>query len=223
MQIMPAPLEENSTSLRYQLDRLIAYFSKFQIDIADGKLVKNRTVSMEEVISLVSNYEIIIDLHLMVEDYKSQLKLINSSPQQSKVNRVFIHAKANPSPLLFEQGLPYQLGLVINPEENVEIIGQRYNLHKIPNIQIMTVNPGLQGQAFMPETINKIDQLRRLGYKDTIVIDGGINADTLPYVLTAPSLPDIIAVGSYFTKVPDEILPQNIEKLRKIINNATLA
>ena len=41
----------------------------------------------------------------------------------------------------------------------------------------MTVEPGFGGQAFMPEVVPKVRQLRE-GFSGDLAVDGGINAQT---------------------------------------------
>jgi ribulose-phosphate 3-epimerase len=65
---------------------------------------------------------------------------------------------------------------------------------------IMSVNPGYGGQAFIPESLDKIAALRSL--TDALIeVDGGINAETAPDVIKAGA--DILVAGSYLFNAPD--------------------
>jgi ribulose-phosphate 3-epimerase len=63
---------------------------------------------------------------------------------------------------------------------------------------VMTVNPGFGGQAFIPETLDKIRQLRALIDSQErpidLMVDGGVNVNTAPAVVAAGS--NILVVGS---------------------------
>ena len=52
-------------------------------------------------------------------------------------------------------------------------------LKNIPFLQIMSIIPGAQGKPFIPETLNKIEQLRLLSYRKEIFLDGLVNDQTM--------------------------------------------
>lgn len=210
---MPAPLEETPEGLQTQLTNLTPYFKSFQIDIADGIFVPNETVQLEEVKAVVEGFpDIVIDFHLMVEDWNHELDILETF-YDSNIRYVLIHSKTNPPVDVFTEQLSdhYRLGLVINPEEEIETIVQKYNLSHIPAIQIMTVVPGKQGQPFIEKSLNKIEQLRIAGYKSDIIIDGAVNDKTLPVILGKKFVPDYAGIGSFLTKTKD--LDKAIETL----------
>ena len=109
---------------------------------------------------------------------------------------------------------PVNFGLVLNPEDDVaanwEIIKQ-FNA-----VQIMTIHPGAQGRPFLPEMLNKIDQIRGLGFSGQIMLDGGINDKTLPLIVSHPNKPDIVCPGSYFK----EEVASRLTLLKKIASQA---
>ena len=79
----------------------------------------------------------------------------------------------------------------------------------------MSVNPGKQGSPFIPETLKKIEQLRLLGYRSKIFLDGGVNDQTLPLILNQKYLPDVLCPGSFLTRAKD------LEKNIKFLKNST--
>jgi pentose-5-phosphate-3-epimerase len=64
----------------------------------------------------------------------------------------------------------------------------------------MSVVPGFQGSKFLPETLDKIEELRHFGYQSDIYLDGGINVTTLPLIYKRNHRPDFLCIGSYLTK-----------------------
>lgn len=52
-------------------------------------------------------------------------------------------------------------------------------------VLVMTVEPGFGGQKFQPEMLDKIRQLRAMGYTGEIQADGGVNRDRLPVLAEA--------------------------------------
>jgi pentose-5-phosphate-3-epimerase len=208
MDIFPSVLESSSQGFKEQIERLSSMFNMFQVDIADGVLVPNKTLTLKECLAImpqINNVKsLTFDFHLMVEDYMSHLALLEKASMQINIRFVLIHHKAHPQPTLFETtGYPFSLGLVLNPEDEVETIKQHYHLRLIPVVQIMTVVPGAQGGSFIPNMINKVEQLRHADYRGKIFIDGAVNELTLPLFLSHEYKPDTICPGSYFTKAQD--------------------
>ncbi len=221
MFVIPSILEEKAEDYYYLVKRLSHYFSSFQIDIADGQYVSSKTASMEEILNLVLKdkdliKKITFDFHLMVKDYQSEIKKIINFKSKINLGNIFIHFNLKPK---YEKliNLYYKnIGLVLNPEDKLEDLANNYNLNKINFFQIMSVYPGKQGQSFIKETLNKITQLRLLGYRSKIYLDGGVNQKTLPTILRQKFLPDVICPGSYLTKAGDKELNEKIETLIKL-------
>ena len=65
-------------------------------------------------------------------------------------------------------------------------------------VLLMSVNPGFGGQAFIPETINKIKELKSMiderGLEIDIEVDGGVKASNIKEVVDAGA--NIIVGGS---------------------------
>lgn len=82
----------------------------------------------------------------------------------------------------------------------------------------MSVHPGFGGQKYIPETAEKIAQLKQLtneaGVNIPIEVDGGINDKTAP--LAAQAGADILVCGSYIFKNGD--IASQIRKLEGILN-----
>jgi len=72
-------------------------------------------------------------------------------------------------------------------------------------VLIMTVNPGFGGQKFIPYTVEKVRQLRRLiderNYRCAIEVDGGIDAGTVREVVKAGA--EVLVAGSAIFNSPD--------------------
>lgn len=199
---MPAPLEDSAEMLFDQFQRLTPYFKSFQVDIADGKFVDNETLSIQDAKGVLSEFPgVTVDFHLMVTDWQYAIDVIETIDRVT-VRYVLVHSKTNPPTKIFESRSinSFSVGLVINPDEEIDTIKQKYDLSKVPAIQIMTVYPGKQGQPFVKESLNKIDQLRIAGYKSDIFIDGAVNPDTIPSILSRKFSPDYAGIGSYLTR-----------------------
>src|SRR3989344_4912266 len=222
MQVIPALLENNSNALIKQINRLSPFFKTFQVDIADGIFVPNKTVRIKEINNFLTNNQYLItnnfifDFYLMVKDYEKEIEKLSNlvSKKIMKINNIFVHFSLLPNYQLLITNYPnFSFGLVLNPEDNVDELKQKYDLNQIESIQIMSVNPGFQGQPFLPHTLKKIEQLRKQNYRHKILLDGAINQDTLPLILSKKYKPDCLCIGSYLTKA--ENLKERIKFLNK--------
>ncbi len=203
----PSILEETPDGLFGQIKKLSPYFDYFQIDIADGVFVPNKTVQIDELIStfkplnLQTFKRLSFEFHFMVEDYEKEIKKLIGLKKFLNIKTVLIHVSLSPNYSLLPTTYPlFNFGLVLNPEDSVQLLTVNYNLQTIPIIQIMTVNPGAQGNPFIPESLIKIEQLRVAGYRNKISLDGAMNNKTISYILEQKYKPDIVCPGSYLTK-----------------------
>lgn len=205
MDIYPSILETNLPDFEKQFNNVLPFFDHFQIDIADGQFVTNRTVQIEKLEGRNWKLEVgkTFEFHLMVKDYKKEIEKLERLKEKINITLVFIHLQAialDPSTALrfAQDDGGWKYGLVFNPEDD---ISSNWSIIKqFSVIQLMTVEPGLQGEPFLPEVINKIDQLRRLGFSGQIILDGGINDKTLPLIVSRANKPDAVCPGSYFKK-----------------------
>jgi len=77
----------------------------------------------------------------------------------------------------------------------------------------MTIEPGFQGNKFIPEMLLKINELREHGFTGQIILDGGINDQSLPIILKNKYLPDAVCPGSYL----HEDTEQRLRNLLRLI------
>ena len=218
MQICPSMPEPTMEALSSTINRLSPFYNYFQIDIGDGIFVSNRTVQIDEVykkLYLFNKYQSLnFDFHLMVSDFKKDIIKLNQLRKLINIKNIFIHYSAISNFKLKISNLSdIPIGLTLNPEDRVDDLSSRYNLNIIPSIQIMSVTPGVQGNPFLPNTLKKIEQLRILGYRFKIFLDGAVNDKTLPFINEQKFKPDVICPGSYLTKTDQ--LQSHVDFLNK--------
>ena len=95
-------------------------------------------------------------------------------------------------------------GVTINPATPVCLL--RDIVEQLDLVLLMSVNPGFGGQKFIPNTLNKVRQLRELitetGSK-AIEVDGGVNAETGRQLAEAGA--DVLVAGNYVFKAADPL------------------
>lgn len=194
-QIIPSVIAKNQKELNLIL-RKVSFAPMLQIDIMDGKFVKNKSFDFDFILPK-KKYE----AHLMVKDPITWIK--KYGPQ---MNTIYFHYEAvnNHKDVIKEiRKLKKKVGLAISPRTKVEKIK---NLIKyVDNVLIMTVYPGKYGAKFLPFTIKKINELKNV----KIEVDGGISDKTIELAKGA----DLFISGSYLLKSPKK----NYEKLLRMV------
>jgi pentose-5-phosphate-3-epimerase len=227
MQICPSVLEYQAEDYFTIIKKLLPFYTYFQIDFADGVYVDNKTASFDDFIEELTsgNFKNLItlqtlktlyfDFHFMVKDYEKNIKKLQAIKDLINIKNVFIHYNLFPKYLILNTRYSFPIGLVLSPQDQVSDLATRYTLHVIPCIQIMSIIPGAQGKPFIPETLNKIEQLRSLGYRNNIFLDGAVNGSTIEEINSRKYLPDFICPGSYLAKASVEELKKRVDYLLK--------
>lgn len=192
---------EDYVKLFYDLET--AKVDYFHIDVMDGKFVENNTKErMETYTSIIKNISNLpLDIHLMVEDVKGYInEYLAYEP-----NIITFHYEAIKEKEDILEIIEYlkqnntKVGIAVSPNTKVEEIYEYLPL--IHMVLVMSVEPGKGKQKLIPETIEKIRQLREYIKKNNIEIDievdGGINKDTVKEVKDAGA--NIIVAGSAIT------------------------
>lgn len=218
MIIVPVLLETHSLIFEAGVKKLSRFYPRFQIDIADGVFVPNTTIQISDLSQLCTfaQPETVFDFHIMVQEPLKHVEMINNLHGITQ-GIVLIHKSVFPNYSLVMSRYPLlKFGLVLSPNDEVESINDEL-ISTLPAIQLMTVSPGFQGSSFIEIMLNKIEQLRKRGYKGEILIDGSVNEKTLPTILARHYKPDVLVVGSYLVKAPQEELERRVGYLKRAI------
>jgi ribulose-phosphate 3-epimerase len=152
----------------------------FHIDIMDGHFVPNIAMGPHIVDACRRVTDLPLDVHLMLK--KPELYLEDFSHAGADYLTVHIETCPEMDKTLEQiQKLGCKPGITLNPGTEAEKI--KPYLHLVDLVLVMTVQPGFAGQAFMPEVLPKIKQIRQNTeeIKPTVLIeiDGGINPKTI--------------------------------------------
>jgi len=179
------------------------------LDIMDGHFVPNITFGPPVVAKLRSCTDLPFDAHLMIENPD----LFIEPFVDAGVDMISVHLEApghlqRTLALIREKGA--KAGVVLNPATSIE--GLRYILDDIDFILIMSVNPGFGGQAFIPSTIQKLQDLSSMlsnaGKQIPIQLDGGVGPDNTAEVTSAGARM-LVAGSAIFGNPPyEEVIRQ---------------
>ena len=170
-----------SCDLAHMADEIAAVgragVSMLHLDVMDGHFVPNLTFGPVVVRAIRQATEMLLDTHLMISDPGQYLDAFVAAG--SDILTVHIEATPDPGGILERIHQAGRLaGLSLNPATSIDDI-EPY-VDRADMVLVMSVVPGFSGQAFMPETLEKVRWLRsRLGAEAVIEIDGGINENTI--------------------------------------------
>lgn len=186
------------------------------IDIMDGHFVPNITIGYSIVESIRKITELPLDVHLMIEDPDKYL----SDFAKAGADFLTVHYEASVHlhrtvQWIKEQGI--KAGVSINPATPI------WNLSDIlPDtdlVLLMTVNPGFGGQKFIPGTLEKIRNLRKMindaGLATSLEVDGGVKIENAGKIADAGA--DILVMGSAFFSSKD--YKKTMETLNGLLGN----
>lgn len=185
------------------------------VDVMDGHFVPNITIGPLVVTGLKKLTALPLDVHLMIEEPERYIEVF----AQSGANWITIHAEVCRNLRRIAKKirqLNVRPGVVLNPETPLKRLFSV--LEMIDLVLLMSVHPGFGGQAFIPEVLQKVEQLRKIidrnGYPVEIEVDGGIKLENIGEVSRAGG--DIFVLGTGIFKTKD--YRETIRKLRKEIS-----
>ena len=182
------------------------------VDVMDGHFVPNITFGPPVIKKIRKYSKIPFDVHLMIAPVERYIKDFSDAG----ADIITIHPEATDNLIQSVQlikSLGKKAGVSLNPKTKIEALLPA--LPFIDLILIMSVQPGFGGQAFMPEVLTKVKELRKKIDEEKlnieIEIDGGINFETA--ALAKKAGVDILVAGTtlFDSKLS---LKGNIEKLR---------
>jgi ribulose-phosphate 3-epimerase len=167
----------------------------FHFDVGDGHFIPEITVGpivLASISPLARGLGARLDCHLMVDEPERHFDAIAEAGGDS----VTFHVEVCDDParaVARARSLGLGVGLAFNPETSVdEAVAAAEG---VDLVLCMSIHPGYSGQAFMPESVERIAQLRSLlpaGVR--VQVDGGVNRDTIRRARDAGA--DLLVAGS---------------------------
>ena len=216
IQISPSILSADFSQLGNEIKRLEeGGADMIHVDVMDGHLVPNLTIGPTVIKALRKYTNLPFDVHLMISPVHKYIK--DFANAGSDIITIHPEATKNLEESIFHiKELNKKVGVSLNPNTKINVIESHIN--NIDLVLVMSVFPGFGGQKFIPETINKIKDLKEIKDKNNYIfdieVDGGINFSNSKDVINAGA--NILVSGTTIFKENNGDLQKNIETLKSV-------
>lgn len=181
----------------------------FHLDVMDGRFVPNISFGFPVISQISKVTKKPCDVHLMIlepERYAEAFK-------EAGADHLTVHIEVCPHlhrNIQQIKSLGMKAGVAVNPHTPVDFL--QNILGDIDIVLLMSVNPGFGGQSFIPRTLNKIRELRKIIDDNKldvkIEIDGGVTVKNAKEILDAGA--HVLVAGNtvFASKDPKETIRQ---------------
>ncbi|MFH1053837.1 MAG: ribulose-phosphate 3-epimerase [Candidatus Woesearchaeota archaeon] len=193
-----------------RIDSVKNHVSAIQLDVMDSRFVPTHSLDFDLKIKKIKPK---IEAHLMINNPGKWIdkysKFVDAvifhyeSVYRNKINEMIKKVRIKKK----------KVGIAISPKTSIQ--GIIPYLDEIDQVIVMTVVPGWYGAKFVPHSIEKIKELRRIAPRLDIEVDGGINPKTIKKAKSAGA--NRFVVGSYLQKSRD--IKKSINTLKSLIKN----
>ena len=214
--LSPSILSADFKKLGVELETIdMAGAEYVHVDVMDGLFVKSISFGMPVIKSARSATDKVFDVHLMIDE---PIRYIEEFVKcGADIITVHVEACQDVAATLIKiKEYNVKPAITLNPETPVKAI-EPY-LSMVDMVLVMSVHPGFGGQKFIPESIQKVKEVKKLlidkGLDNVdIEIDGGINAENLASVLEAGV--NVVVAGSAVFK---NDASENVKKFKEIMS-----
>lgn len=182
------------------------------IDVMDGAFVPSISFGMPVIKSIRTSTALLFDVHLMVQE---PIRYVREFAECG-ADLITIHAEACSDiaatiRAIRESGK--KVGISINPETDVRVLAPF--VREADLILVMSVHPGFGGQKFIPESLLKLQEVKKMTETENpdcyVEVDGGVSTDNAKEILLAGA--NVLVAG---TAVFGGDIRENIKKFYQI-------
>ena len=212
--ISPSVLAADFANLASEVKKVeLAGAEYLHLDVMDGIFVPNISFGAPVISALRKHTAAVFDVHLMITD---PIRYIDDF-QKAGADIITIHYESCDDPLSvarYIRSKGVRAAISIKPKTPAEVLFPM--LKELDMVLVMTVEPGFGGQKLIPETVEKVRQLKEYakanGIDVDIEVDGGVGLDNLATLTEAGA--NVIVAGSSIFKAAD---PQKAIAEMKVI------
>ncbi len=220
--LAPSILSADFARLGEQVQAVIEAGAEIiHIDVMDGHFVPNLTIGplvVEALRPITAAAGVPLDVHLMI----SQPERLLADFVAAGADMLTVHVETCPHlHRTIEQikELGVRPGVTLNPATPVQLLQEVLPL--VERVLVMSVNPGFGGQAYIPASTARIQQLRAaldgLGSTAELGVDGGVKTSNAAEIAAAGA--DVLIAGSAIFGGPKSI-DENIAAFRAVFGKA---
>jgi ribulose-phosphate 3-epimerase len=217
IKLAPSILSADFARLGEQIDEVVKAGADYiHVDVMDGHFVPNITIGAPVVAAIRRVTSLPLDVHLMIEHPERYI----SDFFNAGADIITVHVEASPhlySMIHAIKEMGVKAGVSLNPATPLSTIDEI--IHHVDLVLIMSVNPGFGGQDFIPQTLPRIANMRKIlddrRPSVELEVDGGINAGNAPDIVKAGA--DILVAGNSVFRAKEGI-SKAMQRLREAMS-----
>ncbi len=211
--ISPSILSADFGDLRSDIEMLNSSAAEWvHIDVMDGVFVPNISFGFPVIAAVKKHSKKFMDVHIMIVNPEKYVRRF----AEAGAGMLTFHYEAAENPdvvieMIRNEGM--KVGITINPDVSVSVL--KPYIARVDMVLLMTVFAGYGGQKFIPESYDRIAELREYILQDNpeclIQVDGGVSLDNAAKLYSCGV--NVLVAGSSVFNAEDPV--STIEKLMK--------
>lgn len=203
MRISPSLICMSFLAVREQILRLNLVADSYHVDICDGHFVPTFGLPLEYLRSIRTIATLPIDVHLMIDPAHIERVVEQLCDIGPDVVTLHVEAVACTAFRVIERlrNAGRRVGIAINPITPLESL--RYLMPIVDKVTVLTFDPGMAGQQFIPRMLTKITELAAARdanrHSFDIEADGSCNAGTFAQIRAAGATQCVVGTSGLFS------------------------